>query len=1028
LRPVHLSIEGLACFREKQEIDFRSLELFAISGPTGAGKSTLLDAIIFALYGEIPRVNTYHRTEMISAARNRASVVLDFEVGPSRYRIARTLRRNGVQAVRLEERDESGSFKNLADQVRAAADQVIQILGLEAPAFMQAVVLPQGEFARFLKAQPRERRGMLRTLLRLDVYERMRERAQRLAASKKGTVDSLQKLLADEYAGLDEAAVVELEKEHAQVAESLEAWRRNRDEIQTALARLRGQHAKTLELRQVEEKRAALRKQAEQVSRDQARIEAAARAVPLLPLLQEAARASASASTAAKAADEAKAQQDSALTDWKQKAGALKSAEKAAKAIPAVRKQVARLHQVLGRLPERAQLQATIERQTQDLSTLEGELSSFAAKVESAKAVQAQQQRAVEEARQAMEASGYDAELDELLQSVRDRAVELGAARRSAAERRAELDRKRKAVDGQDGEVQRLKKQAESARRSADKARRGFEAAEESLHRAISLNEANHLREGLVPGQPCPVCEQLVDTPPPVQGAPEVEAARAVLQDAREKHREADALARQNEDALTGEQARLQAARQDLTELDSRCAELQARVAAGEKEIDQTLGGHIPEGETAEVWIDKRIASLARSRKANEDARAQSAKAEGILERAKADEATARERLGEREASRKRLEEEVGENLGRLTTLQAEIQAVTESDDPAAEAAALEEQIRQLEDDLKTATEEAAASQNRWMTAQEAQRLRTEAAEAARRDAAERAESRDAEIARAGFGDEAAVREALLDEATAARLQEQVQKHARDSHAAEERAGTLKAELGEERVSDEQLAGVEKLAAEITTSVETELGREKRLEEQIGRMKQRLARSKEIREQLEIEEADLRVYDLLAGDLRSDKFQAYVLHEVFTELVQGASARLLRLTGERYSLQFHDDEIRVVDHDNADETRISDTLSGGETFLTSLALALELSDQVQRAVGAVNLDSLFIDEGFGTLDPDTLALVSETLQGLRVGGRMVGIITHIPELRDEFAQQVIVTKRQGYSTVEVRGLAETAWL
>jgi exonuclease SbcC len=76
---------------------------------------------------------------------------------------------------------------------------------------------------------------------------------------------------------------------------------------------------------------------------------------------------------------------------------------------------------------------------------------------------------------------------------------------------------------------------------------------------------------------------------------------------------------------------------------------------------------------------------------------------------------------------------------------------------------------------------------------------------------------------------------------------------------------------------------------------------------------------------------------------------------------------------------------------------------------------------VQRAVGAVNLDSLFIDEGFGTLDPDTLALASETLQGLRVGGRMVGIITHIPELRDEFAQQVIVTKRQGFSTVEVRG-------
>ena len=973
---------------------------------------------------------------MISAARNRISVVLDFEVGESRYRIARTLRRSGVQMVRLEEQDGNGSFKNLADQVRTANDHVVTILGLGAPAFMQAVVLPQGEFAKFLKAQPRDRRSMLRTLLRLDVYERMREQAQRLSALKKGTVDSLQKLLADEYAGLDEAVVAELETQHARVVESLEVSRKRRDDVQATLARLRGQHAKTLELRQVEEKRVVLRQQAEQVSREKARIEAAARAVPLLPLLHEAARASAAAATATKAADEARSQSDAAQKDWQTKADALKSAEKAAKAIKTIREQVARLHQVLGRLPEREQLKATIERLIQGLTALEGERASLAATVESAKAVQAQQQRAVETARQAAEASGYDPELDELLQSVRDRAVELGAARRSAAERSLELARKRKAVEEQAGKIKLLKKEAESARKSAEKAQRHFEAAEEAVHRAISLNEANHLREELVPGQACPVCEQLVDAPPPVRPVPELEAARALLQGAREKQKEADTLARKNEAALTGEQATLQAARQSLTELESRCAELQASVAAGEKEIRRALGDRAPEGDALieiliEAWIERQIALLARSRKANEEAKAKLATAERILERAKAEEATAQDRLGEREASRKQLEQEGHENLQRLTTLQAEIQAVTESADPAAEVTALEEQIHQLDANLKAASEEEATSQNRLATAKEAQRLTAEAARAALQDAVQRAESRDAEIARAGFDHEAAVREALLDDATAARLKEQIHKYAQDVHAAEERVATLRTELGDERVSDEQLAAVEKLAADITAEVETALGQEKRLEEQIGRMKQRLARSKELREKLDVEEAALRVYDLLAGDLRSDKFQAYVLQEVFTELVKGASVRLMRLTGDRYSLRFDDDEIRVVDHDNADETRISDTLSGGETFLTSLALALELSDQVQRAVGAVNLDSLFIDEGFGTLDPDTLALVSETFQGLRVGGRMVGIITHIPELRDEFAQQVIVTKRQGFSTVEVRGasewqLAETA--
>ncbi len=728
--------------------------------------------------------------------------------------------------------------------------------------------------------------------------------------------------------------------------------------------------------------------------------------------------------------------------DWQARAAGQKAAEKAAKAIQGIREQVARLHQVLGRLPEREQLAVAIERQTRASTALEGELAALARTVAAAEAVQTEQQAAVDAARQAAEAAGYDPQLDELLQGVRDRAVELGAARRSAAERSLELARKRQAVAEQAGEVERLQAKAESARRAAEAAQRDFEAAEEALHGAIRLNEANHLREGLAPGEPCPVCEQLVATPPPARLAPEIEAARAALQGARDRRQEADALCRQQEAALTGGQARLQADHQGLAELEARCAELQAGVAAGEKGLRRALGRQAPKGEApagiggsfevveadevVEAWIETWIAALARSRKVNEEAMLRLAAAERTLEKARSEEAAARERLGEREASRQRLMEERAASQQRLATLEAEIRAVTESADPAAEAAALEEQIRQLEADLKAAAEASAAAQNRLTAAQEAQRHTGEAARAALEDAIRRVEKRDAEIAGAGFDGEAAVREALLDPATAARLREQVHEHEQESHAAEERVAALLAELGEERVSDSQLAAIERVAADVTTEVETALGREKRLEEQIGRMKQRLARSKELREQLAAETAELRVVDLLAGDLRSDRFQAYVLEEVFTELVAGASDRLLRLTGERYSLQFDDDEIRVVDHDNADETRISDTLSGGETFLTSLALALELSDQVQKAVGAVHLDSLFIDEGFGTLDPDTLALVAETLQSLRVGGRMIGIITHIPELRDEFAQQVIVSKRQGYSTVTVRGLAEAA--
>jgi DNA repair protein SbcC/Rad50 len=1025
LRPVHLAVEGLACFRDKQEIDFRLLELFAISGPTGAGKSTLLDAIIFALYGEIPRVNLQSRTEMISASRDRVTVVLDFDAGPGRYRITRTLRRNGVQMVRLEERDASGSFQSLADQVRTVAERVVQILGLEAAAFMQAVVLPQGEFARFLKAPPRDRRGMLRTLLRLDVYERMRERAQRLSIAKRGTVESLRKVLTDEYAGIDQAAVAALEAEHALVLASLAASRERRDDTQVALARVQALHARTQELRQVEKRRAALQKQAEQVLQEQARLDAAIRAAPLLPLLNEAARAFAAARTAAQAAEQAQARNAFAQQDWQTKAGALQAAESAARTIRKLRTQVARLHQVVGRLPERQQLLGAIERQTQGLADLAGERLALQETVAAALAAQARQQAAVDTARRAAAASGYDPELDELLQGERDRAVELGSGRRIAAERMAELAGKRKEAAAHEKEVGLLTRRAESARRSAEQARRVLDRAEEALQRALSLDAAHRLRAQLAPGQPCPVCEQVVDTPPAVHAAPAVAAAREVLQGVREKFAETEALARQVEAALAGDQAKLLAAQQGVAELAARCAELQAGVAAGEAAILQALGGRAPQGGgVIEAWIEKQIAALLNSRKADAEARAQQAAAERALETARAAEAGARERLGEKETSLQRLEEERGASQERLAALQAEIRAVTKAANPAAEAAALEEQIHRIEGDLKVASEDAASAQNRLAAAAEAQRLTAESALEALEGALRRTESRDAEIARAGFEDEAAVRKTLLDPAIADRIREQVQRHLQESHAVEERLAALGAELGEERVSDQQLATAERVAADVTVKVEAALGRAKQLEEQVARMKERLERLQGLREKLGVEVAALRVHELLAGDLRSDRFQAYLLHEVFTELVRGASERLLRLTGERYSLRFADEEIRVVDHDNADEMRISDTLSGGETFLTSLALALELSDQVQRAVGAVHLDSLFIDEGFGTLDPDTLALVSETLQTLQVGGRMVGVITHIPELRDEFTQQVMVIKHQGFSTVELRGLPE----
>jgi exonuclease SbcC len=165
--------------------------------------------------------------------------------------------------------------------------------------------------------------------------------------------------------------------------------------------------------------------------------------------------------------------------------------------------------------------------------------------------------------------------------------------------------------------------------------------------------------------------------------------------------------------------------------------------------------------------------------------------------------------------------------------------------------------------------------------------------------------------------------------------------------------------------------------------------------------------------------AELGLYRALADELRTDRFQEFVLEEAFQELARGGSQRLQELTG-RYSLRYRDGALMVVDHDNGDEERSTDTLSGGETFLASLALALQLSAQIQQAAGAVLLEALFIDEGFATLDAETLESAAGALEALRGSGRMVGIITHLRDLADRLPRRIVVQRRAEGSRLEVQ--------
>ncbi len=292
MRPLRLQIENFTCFGHGPvEVDFSSLELFAITGRTGAGKSSLLDAMIFALYGSVPRIGAKGLSELISLGRDRMAVVFDFSVGIRSFRATRIVRRTGTSEARLDELT-AGQARPLASGVRETAGEITRLLGVPYDTFIQAVVLPQGQFATFLKSPPGQRRGILRELLRLQVYETMRTLVSRRRDDLAIHSKLMERQLDEDFAGVTPAA---LEALHCEEKELVGQVRELTDELEGAdrkLAELRSCREKTQELEQRQSLGAQLGAQEARIRLLMARIEQAHRATPLLALIAAAKQSS----------------------------------------------------------------------------------------------------------------------------------------------------------------------------------------------------------------------------------------------------------------------------------------------------------------------------------------------------------------------------------------------------------------------------------------------------------------------------------------------------------------------------------------------------------------------------------------------------------------------------------------------------------------------------------------------------------------------------------------------------------------
>lgn len=1019
MRPVRLRIQNFTCYKGDVELDFSPLKLFAISGRTGAGKSSLLDAMIFALYGSVPRLGSTGLAELISAGCDRMAVTFDFMHGGRTYRVMRAARRKGATEAQLEEIVD-GEERSVADGVRDTDSHVVELLGQSYNAFVQAVVLPQGDFAKFLRSKPADRQKLLSDLLRLAIYEVMRKEAASRRVTGQTQVDVLESQLTTDFADATPESAQALETQIETTAADIDAKKQSFKRADTELSKVRAAFEKTTELTQEETRLAKLESQRKQITALERQVDAAKRAQPILPLIEAVRAAEKRAQDDKEAANTASWLFDKADETAQQLAKVKAQAQADAKELPAHRERLKLLDQATGKLPHRDQLAKQLSKAKDALISAKTAFKNATQAEAKAGDAQAKAERSLSNALTALEQTGFDRKAYAKYEACEESASALATLRGSLADIEARTQetktqcatRRKAAASAKDQESKAAAQLAETASSCAN-ARAELDSAKQS-ESAVALRAHLHV------GERCPVCEQTVRTLPELatttdlaQAAKMLEAMEAAEQSARQKHDDARVRATKAEAAATeGEQT--------LSLLVAQTATLEKQISTATDGLTRTARELVPISTT--IAIEEQLLDALAGLKAKRVAFEEADEARNNALATSADAALAHEKAtgAVKTASDRvvQLEDEIERAQTGLAKVEAEIKAVTTSRDPIAERYALAKEIGTIEETLKTALAEHADAMAELASAKKAADAAGQNATRARADADQAKAKADDDATAAGFKSITEAQKSVLSAATLRQHENAINSWQKDHAAATERIGKLKKTLGDQRVSKKALEDHEHAQEGARTAHEAAVANAARLAEQRAQLAQRIKRAAEIRATADAARAETALYARLAEDLRAHRFQAFLLEDTLMGLMRGASDRLWSLSS-RYRFKWQDDTFYVVDHDNARQERPADTLSGGETFLASLALALELSEQIQQASGSVPLDSLFIDEGFGTLDAEALDVAASAIESLQLGGRMVGIITHIDELSRRLPARILVSREGPKTVVEV---------
>ena len=1064
MRPMTLMLTAFGAYAGSQTVDFEAAGaggLFLVTGDTGAGKTTLFDGVCYALFGKLTgRVRSEKMIRSDYADDTlETSAQLTFSHRGQVWRIwrrpAQTRRKKRGEGTReitadaLLERLEGETAIPVAEGKEKVDAAVEELLGIQVDQFRQIAMIAQNQFAELLNKSGRDRSAILRQVFateRCDALQtRLKEMASASRAETEKQVDSLRQylaglrlpeteegqmplpeaaelaeLLADEGCVWRSARVLELAEHICQMDESelagLDEQIAGLDEtikqsvglLQSAReAARRQQQLAELEKRLAEQRAAEPEQLAAQARLKQ--WETATRLAPVWDGSEKARLAAQQADRLYEQASDRLAQLNAQGPRWAQAREQLNADQQTA----------ARLTVQLERQAEALQQYDRLEQAKAEQMACEQELERLQTAQQRAQTLEKQQAAALEKT-QAL-ADSLPAALV-AAQTAQKELERWQQARKTLAEVRRQMQ-----------ELVKLQKQEQAARQTLQQANDALDGAQQAYISADQLyrrDQAGLLARELTPGQPCPVCGSVHHPSPArgVTGAPDKEQLEA-LATAMETARTAYNDALQTSSTLTAQagsarEQYIRLARQALAELEQELPPpedvkaLSRLVLDWDGRLDQLL-------EQAEALGQQRQAAV----------EAAGAAVNQLAGDREALEATRRQRseLREQQANATARRDSAAQ---RAAELQAALPQASRAEAEAT-LSALEQQQKQLDESIRK-TQQALEEYQQLLAAAESlqkerQNTRKQAADEARQAAghweqalAESGMDADAFAAARHTEEEIDRLRTELEQARRARQETEALYHQlSEQQKSAPVPGCMPGQLEQALEEQEQRR---KALNDARTRITGRLNANRSTMADVRTAGQRLEKAQK-RQQL-IQQLDATANGKLSGGLGKQKFEQYVLATYFADAVEAANQRLFAMTGGRYQLECHQmtaaETQAALDLDVLDnytgKLRSVGSLSGGETFQAALALALGLSDVIQNYAGGVELDVLFVDEGFGTLDAESLEQAVATLHSLVQGRRMVGIISHVPELKSRIENQLVVTKTPGGSTVALRRL------